>query len=123
LLAICERAKKAQLTIYNLLQKKKQRVITGDESECQYTCQEFVQVAFCPKNPERYLLTLNGEPDYCITIWQHDMFKMHTRLDLAAFDPYTLQLTEQLVSLDLTVAVTGLNCFYYLKINENMGGF
>ena len=34
LLAICERSKKAQLTIYNLVLKKKQRVITGDEPEC-----------------------------------------------------------------------------------------
>lgn len=74
LLAICERGdRKALCTIYNFqAAKKRQNVISELEfdNEC-YTAKEFLGSAFCPKQPERYIVTLAGEPDWCVHLWQH----------------------------------------------------
>jgi len=33
------------------------------------------------------MVTLNGEPDYCVILWQHDIFKMLAKIDLNIVDP------------------------------------
>ena len=83
LLAVCERTYKIALcSLYNLQTRKKVRVIPEVEHEADYKAKEFLDVAFCPKDPNRYLVTLAGRPDWCVHLWQHDMFKCHTRINL-----------------------------------------
>jgi len=70
LLAICEKGEKvAQCTIYNLNARKKQRVIPESEYDVDYKAKEFVGAAFCPKDPNRYLVTMCSEPDWCVHLW------------------------------------------------------
>jgi hypothetical protein len=84
LLAICERGdSKAICSIFHLHSRKKQRVIPESDNDVSYRAKEFLGAAFCPKNPERYLVTLAGEPDWCVHLWQHDMFKCLARIDLS----------------------------------------
>lgn len=126
-LAICERGEvRAQCTIYNLQTRKRQKVIPEAEQEVDYKCKEFLGVAFCPKDEKRNMVTLCGDPDWCVLLWQHDIFKMLARIDLGIVDPptgNTFQISEFNVSTHLVVAVTGPSCFKFLKVNDGMNGF
>lgn len=75
------------MTIYNLQGKKRLKLIPEEGQEVNFKCKEFLGVAFCPKDEKRYMVTLNGEPDYCVILWQHDIFKMLAKIDLNIVDP------------------------------------
>ncbi len=126
-LAICERGEiKAQFTIFNLQTRKRQKVISLAElTEYDLKAKEFLGVAFCPKDEKRHIVTLCGEPDWCVLLWQHDVFKMLARINLSISDPIanTFQISEFNVSTHLVVAVTGPQCFNFMKINDNNLGF
>jgi hypothetical protein len=125
-LAICERGEtRAQVTIYNLQTRKRQKVIPEIDQEVDYKTKEFLGVAFCPKDEKRHIVTLCGEPDWCIILWQHDIFKMLAKINLNIVDPIanTFQISEFNVSTHLVVAVTGPSCFQYFKVNDGMNGF
>jgi hypothetical protein len=48
---------------------KRQKVIPEAEQEVSYSAKEFISVAFCPKDDKRHMVTLCGEPDWCILLW------------------------------------------------------
>ena len=56
------------------------------------------------------MVTLCGEPDWCVLLWQHDVFKMLARINLYISEPpagNSFQISEFNVSTHLVVAVTG----------------
>jgi len=72
------------------------------------------------------MVTLCGDPDWCVLLWQHDIFKMLARIDLGIVDPpsgNTFQISESNASTNLVVAVTGPGCFRYLKVNDGLNSF
>lgn len=69
LLAFCEKGdQRAQCTVFNLDNKKKQKIIPDDNFELDFKSKEFLSVAFCPKDPTRYMVALCGEPDWCVLL-------------------------------------------------------
>lgn len=85
LMAICERTDtKARCTIFNLTSRMKVRVIPEVEHEADFKSNVFYGAAFCPKDPARYIVTLCGEPDWVVHLWQHDIFKPHCRIEIGA---------------------------------------
>jgi hypothetical protein len=101
-LAICERGEtRAQVTIYNLQSRKRQKQIPELEQEVDYKCKEFLGVAFCPKEEKRHMVTLCGDPDWCVMLWQHDLFKMLAKIPLGIVDPpagNTFQISQTVVT-------------------------
>ena len=94
-------------------------------TEYDLKAKEFLGVAFCPNDEKRHIVTLCGEPDWCVLLWQHDVFKMLARINLSISDPVanTFQISEFNVSTHLVVVVTGPQCFNFMKINDNNLGF
>jgi len=62
-------------------------VIPEPDQEVDYKTREFLGVAFCPKDEKRYMVTLCGEPDYSVLLWQHDIFRLLARIDLGITEP------------------------------------
>jgi len=80
-----------------MVSKKTNRQIPDNNQEVDFKCKEFLGVAFCPKDEKRYIITLCGEPDWCVILWQHDVFKQLARYDLGVVDPplgNTFQISE-----------------------------
>ena len=87
-LAICERGiERAQCMIYEIMAHKLRKVIPEVDQEVDYKCKEFLDVAFDPKSERNRLMTLCGEPDWCLLLWRWDDFKVMARVDLSLFDP------------------------------------
>jgi len=111
LLAVCEKGdSKATCSIYHLHSRKRQRVIPENEGEISCKAKEFLGAVFCPKLPERYLVTLSGDPDWSVHLWQHDVFKCLAKIELNIVTPPAgsyFKISECNVSTDLTVVVTG----------------
>ena len=98
------------------------RQVPENEHEFGYKAQEFLGAAFCPKEPTRYLVTLAGRPDWCVQLWQHDVFKLHTQIALNIVDPlegYTFQISECYMSCELNIVVTGPQTYRYLRIADS----
>jgi hypothetical protein len=122
-MAICERTDtKARCTIFNLTSRMKLRVIPEVEHEADFNSNVFYGAAFCPKDPARYIVTLCGEPDWVVHLWQHDIFKLHCRIEIGAQLGNTFQISESKCT-ELTVVVTGPQCFRFFTINEGNNGF
>jgi hypothetical protein len=72
------------------------------------------------------MVTLCGEPDWCILLWQHDMFKILARIDLGFNDPMTgcaFQMSYRNVSTELVVTLTGAGVYRWIEVNNAMNGF
>lgn len=83
-IAICERATpRAQVTIFEVISKKKRKTLPEPEIEnLSFECQEFLSCAFAPETEKQHLITLSGEPDWCIIVWQWDQLKMLAKCNL-----------------------------------------
>lgn len=126
-LAICERGEvRAQCSIINLQHCRRQKVIPEAEQEVDYRAREFLGVAFCPKDEKRHMVTLCGEPDYCVLLWQHDVFKMLARINLNIPEPpigNSFNISYVNMSTHFLVAVTGPGCFKWFKVADGMNEF
>ena len=83
-------------------------------------------MAFCPKDDKRHMVTLCGDPDWCVLLWQHDMFKILARIDLGFNDPTigsTFQMSYRNVSTELVVTITGQGVYRWIEVNNSMNGF
>ena len=45
------------------------------DQEADFKCKEFLDVAFDPKHERNRLITLCGDPDWCIILWRWDDYK------------------------------------------------
>ena len=76
------------MTIYEVSSKKKRKSLPEPEQDnLSFNCKEFLSCAFSPATEKQHLVTLSGEDDWCIIVWQWDQFKMLSRLDLNVVDP------------------------------------
>ena len=125
-IAICERATpRAQVTIYEVVSKKKRKTLPEPEMEnLSFNCKEFLSCAFTPETEKQHLITLSGEDDWCIIIWQWDQLKMLARMDLNLVNPptemETFSMSSKKMGQDTVLVVTGSNCFKFYKLEEMM---
>lgn len=78
-LAYCERGEtRAQVTIYEIPNRKKKRTLPDPEMsvEVPISAKEFAACCFSPVQDKPHLVTLSGEPDWRLIIWQWDKFSM-----------------------------------------------
>ena len=90
-IAICEKAlPRAQVTIYEVISKKKRKTLPEPEMDnLSFEGKEFLSCAFSPETEKQHLITLSGEPDWCIIVWQWDQLKMLARTPLSFTSPPT----------------------------------
>ena len=72
------------------------------------------------------MVTLCGDPDWCVLLWQHDMFKVLARIDIGVQDPTigsTFQMSYRNVSTELVVTLTGAGIYRWIEVNNSMNGF
>lgn len=87
-LAICERGiDRAQCMVYEITAHKQRKILPEADQEADFKCKEFLDVAFNPKNERYQLLTLCGDPDWCILLWRWDDSKILSRVNLNIEDP------------------------------------
>ena len=87
----------------------------------QFKCNEFLGSAFSPTNEKQHLVTLSGEGDWCVILWQWEAFKMLAKIDLnVAPEPAEtklFQISMAQIMQDLVVVVTGSQTFKYLTLD------
>ena len=126
-LAICEKAAegRAQVTIWEIQGKRKKKTLPEPEMEnLPIQCKEFLSCAFSPTLEKQHLVTLSGEDDWCVILWQWDQLKMLAKVDLNIVEPNLEELKTFQVSLHpvmgLVCVVTGFDCYQYMKVEENL---
>ena len=50
-------------------------------------CKEFLNCAFSPVNEHAHLITLSGEGDWCVILWQWEQMKMLAKVDFMVIEP------------------------------------
>jgi len=77
-LAICEKGeRRAICTIYDITARKRRKTLPENELDNNdYKSKIFLSAAFSPKNDKQHLMTLCGEPDWTVLMWQWDLMKV-----------------------------------------------
>ena len=114
--AMCERGKRAQVTILEDLRKK--RIIPDPHLSHEFvTAKQFLSCAFSPKNIAQHLITFSD--DMRLIFWQWDTGKMLTHIDLTVTDslanPLSFQCSIQSVLTDLVCVVTGTDMYKFMR--------
>lgn len=88
-IAICGRTeKKAVLHIYEGLSSQiKKTLPDAYDQEQEYQSKEFVACAFSEKNEKGHLITLTGEPDWQLILWQWDKPKVISKISIGISSP------------------------------------
>jgi hypothetical protein len=81
--------------IYEITAHKQRKILPEADQEAEFKCKEFLDVAFDPKSERNRLITLCGDPDWCLILWRWDDYKILARINLNIEDP-TLEGTFQL---------------------------
>ncbi len=127
-LAVCERAAHAVCSIYQLLdggeidksKLRPKKVLPDPEVARSWKAKEFLGVVFDLKNEKQILYTLNGEPDWCIIVWNWDKLSELKKINLNYDDKQLLGNWQMTNSKDETtnvyICVTGPNCYRYYQI-------
>ena len=71
-------------------------------------------------------MTLSGEGDWCVVLWQWDQFKMLAKFDLGLVDPpepLTFQVSLYQIRTNMICLVTGVDTYKYLTLEENLRSF
>ena len=74
------------MKIYDIVERKQKKMIPELDVEVDYTAKEFLSCAFCPKNERAHILTLTGEPDWQLQLWDIDLFKVVQSVNLHVTD-------------------------------------
>ena len=116
------------MTIFDNLRKK--RVIPDPGVEIPgltINAREFVSAAFSPKNEKEHLITLSGEPDWQLILWNWDKFKVLAKIDINVTapvpNPLTFQCSLQTIATELIAVVTGTGTYRYMKLAANFHSF
>ena len=83
-------------------------------------------MAFDPKSPKNRLVTLCGEPDWCLLLWRWDEFKILAteKINISQPPPDSVfQISMQNISTQSIVCVTGPSCYRYYQLNEDLSKF
>ena len=82
-LAICEKAEHAMCTIYDIHSQKKKKVLPDQDIRCSdYEAKEFLSACFDPVKENRFLITLTGEPDWSLLLWDWDKLKVMCKIGI-----------------------------------------
>lgn len=91
---MCERApegEKGMITIYEIINSKKRAVLPDDDKQKEaYQSQEFVAAAFNPKL-ENQIVTLCGQPDWTVLLWDWEKLKLLCKVSLGLKGPIVSQ--------------------------------
>jgi hypothetical protein len=88
LMVFCEKGvDKAFLTVYSFNEAKKVKELPPNPYEDYgYSCKEFLSACFSSKQETQHLITLCGEPDWCLLLWNWDNGKVLTKVNVGAPD-------------------------------------
>ena len=82
-LAVCERTNKALCTIYDINSQKKKKTLPDPDVECKdFQSREFLSACFNPKDENRYIVTLTGQPDWQLILWDWEKLKIITKINI-----------------------------------------
>jgi hypothetical protein len=79
--AVCEKTEHAMCTIYDIHSQKKKKVLPDQDIRCSdYESKVFLSACFHPKQENKFILTLTGEPDWCLLLWDWDKLKVMNKI-------------------------------------------
>jgi len=82
-LAVCEKTDHAMCTIYDIHSQKKKKTLPDQDINCNdYESKEFLSCAFSWKNENQFIITLTGEPDWTLLLWDWDKLKVITKISI-----------------------------------------
>lgn len=85
-LAICEKTERALCTIYDVHSQKKRKTIPDPDIGFvgfeDYESMEFLSVAFNPKHENKGLITLCGQPDWLLLMWDWDKIQVTAKVNI-----------------------------------------
>ena len=114
-MAVCERAERAICAIYDITTQRRRKILTS--SDC--LSKEYISVAFSNQSEKSHILTLSGEPDWMIILWQWDKSKC------LAFQRVGVSGSQQLYQCSFnnqdtnSMVVTGNGVYKYYKMKDN----
>jgi hypothetical protein len=128
-LAICEKGEsRAMCTIYEFPVRKRRKTLPENEYNTEdYKSKVFLSAAFSPKNAKQHLLTLAGEPDFAVLLWQWDVAKCLFKISIgfvdlvanAALDKCYYQSSLSTLSQDMFGVITGPNKYLFMQVADN----
>jgi len=112
--------------IYEISAHKQRKILPEPDAEIDFKCKEFLDVAFDPKSERNRLITLCGDPDWCLILWRWDDFKVLARINLDVVNPEavgTWQMSFYTMNTQSFVTVTGPQCYRYYQMSDDMTKF
>lgn len=82
-LAVAERAEKAVVTVYDTHAPKKRKILVT--SDC--LSQEYISMAFAPRQERKFLITMGSKPDWVLVFWQWDRPRVISTARVSNNDP------------------------------------
>lgn len=125
-LAICEKGDvKAFCTIIDINSGKK-KVLPEHDEVLEFKTREFLSAAFSPKNEKQHIMTLCGDPDWSLLLWQWDTFKVLFKLQLAKPDLTAdaqlskshYQCSISNLSTEMIAVVTGPHMYAFIQVAD-----
>ena len=116
-LAVAERAERAVITVYEITSKqlRKKKIIAT--SDC--LSQEYVSLAFAPKNERKILISLGGASDWTLVYWLWDKAKILYTVKVSSGPP-VFQVSFNPIDYKNGIIVTGENVFGWYKENDTL---
>ena len=131
-LAVCEKTTRALCTIYDINSQKKKKTLPDPDVDCRdYESREFLSACFNPKDENRYIITLTGQPDWQLILWDWDKLKIITKINIGITgipasinqkggeqEPeFNFQISYNKYD-STAVVVTGMDTYKYYRIEE-----
>jgi hypothetical protein len=134
--AVCEKSSLAMCTIYDIHSQKKVKVLPDQDLKCtDFEAKEFLSVCFNPMSSKaegKQLITLTGEPDWLLILWNWDTLKILAKINIGISGvPFSINQRggeqEQEFHFQVSynpsepgsVVVTGEDTYRYLSIEGN----
>ena len=116
-LAVAERAERAIITVYEITSKNLRKKKTFATSDC--LSQEYVSLAFAPRNERKILISLGGASDWTLVYWLWDKPKVLFTAKVSS-GPAVYQVSFNPIDYKNGIIVTGENIFGWYKENDTL---
>jgi WD40 repeat protein len=114
-LAVAERADKAIITVYDVTKARKRRTLVTTDT----LSQEYVNLAFAPKEEKKFLLAMGGPPDWMLVYWQWDRQKVVATARVSTGDP-VYSVSFNITDYKLGVIATGNRVLKGFKLADGV---
>jgi hypothetical protein len=108
--------------IYDVAGQKFRKKLPDQEHECNdYFSKEFLACAFSVKSEKNHLVTLTGEPDWLIILWQWDKTKILASYSVGVQQPSAFMGNYQLSFNpyeNCSVVLSGPSIYKYYQVKE-----